>query len=103
MKASKGTMPTTFSEQATQRRYRNQATGIGQTRAASERTGATRAQVAIDCAPPAQLAVADRSYPQPAPVYDPATNTMRDKATGGKYKAESVAPACYGLTLGALR
>jgi hypothetical protein len=103
MKASTGTMPTTFSDKAAQMRYRNQATGIGQTRAASERTGATRAQVAIDCAPPAQVAVKDRSYPQQAPVYDPATDTMRDRATGGKYKAESVAPACYSPGLGALR
>jgi hypothetical protein len=103
MKASAGTMPTTFSEQATQRRYRNQATGIGQTRAASERTGAVRSQVAIDCAPPAQLAVVDRSYPRPAPVFDPATGTMRDKVTGGEYKAESVGPQCYSTSLGALR
>jgi hypothetical protein len=49
------------------KRYRNQATGIGQTRSASEATGARRSQCVIDCAPPAQLKVADRSYPAPGP------------------------------------
>jgi hypothetical protein len=49
------------------KRYRNQATGIGQTRSASERTGACRSQCVIDAAPPAQLRVKDRSYPAPGP------------------------------------
>lgn len=50
------------------RKFRNQATGIGQTLSASERTGARRAQCAIDAAPAAQRKVADRSYPAPTPV-----------------------------------
>ena len=49
----------------TARRFRNQGTGIGQTRSASERTGARRSQAVIDAAPAAQRAVADRSYPAP--------------------------------------
>jgi len=47
------------------RRFRNQGTGIGQTRSASERTGAYRSQDVIDAAPAAQRKVADRSYPAP--------------------------------------
>ena len=70
------------------RRMRNQATGIGQTRAASECTGANRAQKAIDCAPPSQLVVADRSYPRPAPIYDPITGKYYDKATGAPYSSD---------------
>ncbi len=46
-------------------RFRNQATGIGQTRSASECTGAIRAQHAINDAPNAQRKVADPSYPAP--------------------------------------
>ena len=49
----------------TARRFRNQGTGIGQTRGASERTGARRSQAVIDAAPAAQRRVADRSYPAP--------------------------------------
>ena len=49
------------------RRFRNQGTGIGQTRSASERTGARRSQAVIDAAPAAQRRVADRSYPAPLP------------------------------------
>ena len=52
------------------KRFRNQATGIGQTRSASERTGRCRSQEVIDCAPPAQRKVADRSYPAPTPEGD---------------------------------
>ncbi len=63
-------------------RFRAQATGIGQTRAASQRTGAVRAQVAIDCAPPAQLKVKDRSYPTPTPVWDPATERYVEPLSG---------------------
>ncbi len=51
----------------TAKRFRNQGTGIGQTRSASERTGARRSQAVIDAAPPAQRKVADRSYPAPLP------------------------------------
>jgi len=47
------------------RRFRNQGTGIGQTRSASERTGAYRSQAVIATAPAAQRACADRSYPAP--------------------------------------
>ena len=47
------------------RRFRNQGTGIGQTRSASERTGSYRSQAVIDSAPAAQRACADRSYPAP--------------------------------------
>jgi hypothetical protein len=47
------------------KRFRNQGTGIGQTRSASERTGAYRSQAVIDAAPAAQRACADRSYPAP--------------------------------------
>ena len=47
------------------RRFRNQGAGIGQTRGASECTGARRSQAVIDAAPAAQQRVADRSYPAP--------------------------------------
>ena len=50
------------------RRFRNQGTGIGQTRGASERTGARRSQAVIDAAPAAQRRVADCSYPAPLPA-----------------------------------
>ena len=49
------------------RKFSNQGTGIGQTRSASERTGARRSQAVIDAAPAAQRRVADRSYPAPLP------------------------------------
>lgn len=49
------------------RRFRNQGAGIGQTRDASECTGARRSQAVIDAAPAAQRRVADRSYPAPTP------------------------------------
>ena len=49
------------------KRFRNQGTGIGSTRSASERTGARRSQAVIDAAPAAQLKVKDRSYPAPLP------------------------------------
>lgn len=47
-------------------RFRNQCTGIGQTRQASERTGARRSQAVIDCAPPEQRKLAV-GYPEPTP------------------------------------
>ena len=52
---------------ANARRYRNQATGIGQCRSAAEMQGACRSQCVIDAAPQPQLKVADRSYPAPGP------------------------------------
>jgi len=59
-----------------QRRFRNQATGIGETRSASERTGAMRSQAVIDAAPAAQQKCAGDSYPEPlkdGPTVLPAT------------------------------
>lgn len=47
-------------------RFRNQATGIGQTRQASEQTGARRSQCVIDCAPASQRKYA-LGYPTPTP------------------------------------
>jgi hypothetical protein len=47
-------------------RFRDQATGIGQTRAASERTGHRRSQAVIDCAPAEQRKFAV-GYPTPTP------------------------------------
>lgn len=47
-------------------RFRAQATGIGQTRQASERTGLARSQCVIDCAPAKQRAHAI-GYPAPTP------------------------------------
>jgi hypothetical protein len=64
------------------KRYRNQATGIGQTRSASEATGARRSQCVIDAAPPAQLRVKDRSYPAPGPRM--VDGVMCDPVTGKK-------------------
>jgi hypothetical protein len=52
-------------DKKTEERYRNQATGIGSTRAASERTGRNRAEAVINAAPAAQRACADDSYPAP--------------------------------------
>lgn len=49
-------------------RARNQMTGIGQTREASEQTGARRSQRVIDCAPAKQRKFAAYAgYPQPTP------------------------------------
>lgn len=50
-----------------QARFRNQATGVGQTRAASERTGQARSQCVIDCAPKDQVKFAI-GYPAPTPA-----------------------------------
>lgn len=47
-------------------RFRDQCTGIGQTRAASERTGHRRSQAVIDCAPAEQRKFAV-GYPTPTP------------------------------------
>lgn len=65
-------------------RYRNQATGIGQTRSASERTGACRSACVIDAAPPAQLKVRDRSYPAPGPKM--VGGVLCDAITGKRWK-----------------
>jgi len=52
------TIPGTLNSAATQRRYFDQATGIGQTRAESERTGAARAaRVAAGSPAPGTLIV----------------------------------------------
>jgi hypothetical protein len=61
------TRPLDFVSDTNVQRYRNQATGIGQTRRAAEQTGGCRSQCVIDCAPPEQLKVKDRSYPAPGP------------------------------------
>ena len=50
-----------------QQRFRNQCTGVGQTRSASEQTGARRAQRVIDAAPPEQRKAAI-GYPDPTPA-----------------------------------
>jgi hypothetical protein len=63
------------------KQFRNQATGIGQTRRASEQTGAVRAQRAINAAPPSQLVCADRSYPAPGPYMGP-DGALLDRMTG---------------------
>lgn len=47
-------------------RFRDQCTGIGQTRQASERTGHARSQRVIDCAPAEQRRFAV-GYPEPTP------------------------------------
>jgi hypothetical protein len=47
------------------KQFRNLATGVGQCASESELTGARRAQRAADCAPAAQRAVLDPSYPSP--------------------------------------
>jgi len=60
-------------------RFRDQCTGIGQTRAASERTGHYRAQAVIDSAPAAQRPFAV-GYPEPTPAeyaYSQAGNVPR--------------------------
>ena len=74
--------PQGLNSDAHARRFRNQATGIGQTRAASEATGADRSQRVIDCAPPAQLPVADRGYPPPSPLWSNDQNCFLDRVTG---------------------
>jgi hypothetical protein len=49
-------------------RFRNQCTGIGQSRMASERTGASRSQEVIAAAPPRQAAFAKScGYPEQLP------------------------------------
>lgn len=63
------------------RRFRDMATGIGQTQGASLRTGARRSQAVIDAAPRSQLKCADPSYPTPSPVYG-ADGRARDKVSG---------------------
>lgn len=72
-------------------RFRNQATGIGQTLKASEAVGAMRSQRVIDAAPPSQLAVADYSYPDANPAMD-VTGTLRDKLTGKPWKMAKTGP-----------
>lgn len=80
-----------FESDANARRFRNQATGMGNSLAASCATGAMRSQRVIDGAPPAQLAVADRSYPAAHPEMD-VNGTLRDKLTGKPWKQIDVGP-----------
>jgi hypothetical protein len=68
------------------KQFRNQATGIGQTRSANEQTGSVRAQRAIDAAPPSQLKCADRSYPQPGPMVG-VDGSLLDRVTGDPWVA----------------
>jgi hypothetical protein len=52
--------------------FRAQATGIGQTREASERTGLQRSQAVINCAPPRQRRNhAANGYPGPVDLSIP--------------------------------
>ena len=68
--SSKNTFNPSLVSDESAKRFRNQATGIGQCLGESERTGARRAQCVIDGAPAAQRKVADRSYPAPTPEYE---------------------------------
>ena len=79
------------------KRYRNQATGIGQTRSASECTGRVRSQAVIDAAPPAQLKVKDRSYPAPGPRL--VDGVVCDPTTGKKLRGIGVASLTGALVL----
>ena len=72
--SSKNTFNPSLVSDESAKRFRNQATGVGQTLGGSERTGARRAQEVIDCAPAAQRKVADRSYPAPTPDPMPFTD-----------------------------
>lgn len=81
---------------ASAQRFRNQATGIGSTLAASERTGANRSRRVIDCAPVEQAKLA-QGYPAPGPVIDPLTGKLVDKLTGKRWKSgdgSGVYPGC---------
>lgn len=64
-----GTHTDEFATPEYSRRFRDQATGVGQTRKASEQTGARRSQCVIDEAPKSQLKCADPSYPAPSPMW----------------------------------
>lgn len=63
----RGSSTTTRPEESDERekKYRNLATGIGQTQKASETTGARRSQCVSDATPPSQRACMDDSYPAP--------------------------------------
>lgn len=64
MKASAtNTFDPSYEDEAAEQRFRNQATGIGSTRKASEQTGAMRSQVVADNMPEAQAKCAD-GYPK---------------------------------------
>jgi hypothetical protein len=90
------TFPGAFLNDANAQRFRNQATGVSPCLSESEAQGARRSKQVIDCAPPAQLRVKDRSYPQPSPVVDPLTGKLYDRATGKPYKAEGA--GVYGAS-----
>jgi len=77
----KGTHSDEFATPEYARRFRDMATGIGQTQGASLRTGAMRSQRVIDAAPRAQLKCADPSYPPPTPHYG-ADGRLRDRVSG---------------------
>ena len=49
-------------------RFRALATGIGQSAARSEATGASRAQRVVECTPPAQRAATPAAEGYPAPL-----------------------------------
>ena len=78
-----------FAEQSYRKRFRNQATGIGQTRKASEETGAKRSQCvanAIPSTPPgavSQLETRDRSYPAPNGGATDCSTTVACRETRG--------------------
>jgi hypothetical protein len=60
-------------------RFRDQCTGIGQTRAASQSTGHRRSQKVIDCAPPAQAKLAV-GYPPRSEYGDHCSSTEQQIA-----------------------
>ena len=81
-----GTFNCDINTQSARERYRAQATGIGQTRAAAQANGERRAGCVIDGAPSAQLQVADLSYPAPGPCICPLTGRLLDRITGGAWR-----------------
>ena len=86
MNRKNGTFNCDINTQDARERYRAQATGIGQTRAAAEANGARRARCVIDAAPDSQLAVRDLSYPAPGPCVCPTTGRLLDRITGGAWR-----------------
>lgn len=75
---------------AYKRRFRNQATGTGNTLVASEEVGKMRSQRVIDGAP-TEMARLAQGYPQPHPEMD-VNGTLRDRLTGKKWKQLEVGP-----------
>jgi hypothetical protein len=96
MKASDtSTFDGSYLNDANAQRFRNQATGVTPCLGTSEATGARRSRRVIDAAPPAQLRVKDRSYPQPSPEVDPLTGKLVDRMTGKPYKAPASEPSTW--------